>query len=125
MAIEVTSMQTRGIEVVAISGKIVGSAQSSREFHDLIRGLVAEGKRKFVIDLTETPWTNSLGVGMLMGAYSTVKTHGGEVVLANATGRIMDLLKVTQLTRVFEVLDSLDAAIDRVTAIGNDPPTQP
>jgi len=121
---EVTSMQTRGIEVVAISGKIVGSAQSSQEFHDLIRSLVVSGKRKFVIDLSETPWTNSLGVGMLMVAYTSVKNHGGEVVLANATERISDLLRVTRLYQVFEVFDSLPAAVDRLATKSSDPPTK-
>jgi len=125
MAIEVTRMETRGIEVVAISGKIVGSAQSSREFHELIRSLVADGKRKFVVDLKETPWTNSLGVGMLMGAYISVKNQGGEVVLANPTDRIRDLLRVTRLYQVFEVFDSLEAAVERLVSMSNDPPTQP
>jgi len=125
MGMEVTSMQTRGIEVVAISGKIVGSAQASQEFNDLFRSLVANGKRKFVIDLTETPWTNSLGIGMLMVAYASVKNHGGEVVLANATERIRDLLRVTRLYQVFEVFDTLEAAVERLALMGNDPPTQP
>lgn len=124
MAIAVTSMETRGIEVVAISGKIVGSAQSSQEFHDLVRSLVADGKRRFVIDLTETPWTNSLGVGMLMGAYSTVKNHAGELVLANATVRIREILRITQLDKVFEVFDSMEAALERVGS-SHDPPTSP
>jgi anti-sigma B factor antagonist len=124
MAIEVTNVATGGVEVVAISGKIVGSAQSSAEFHELIRSLVAAGKRKFVVDLAETPWTNSLGVGMLMGAYSSIRNNGGEVVLANATDRIGDLLRVTRLDKVFEVFGSLDDALKRL-ANTNDPPTAP
>jgi anti-sigma B factor antagonist len=125
MGIEVTHMQSGRVEVVAISGKIVGSAQSSREFHDLFRSLVADGKKKFVVDLTETPWTNSLGVGMLMGAYISVKNHGGDMVLANAGDRIRDLLRVTRLFTVFEVFDSLEAAVERLGSMGSDPPTKP
>jgi anti-sigma B factor antagonist len=116
MAIEVTNVQQDGVEVVAISGKIVGSQPASDAFHELFRGLLADGKRKFVIDLTETPWTNSLGVGMLMGAYSSVKRAGGDIVLANATDRIRDLLRVTQLYRVFDVYNSLDDAIAGLAA---------
>lgn len=122
MGIEVKNVQQDGVEVVAICGKIVGSQPASEAFHALFRGLVADGKRKFVIDLTETPWTNSLGVGMLMGAYSSVRQAGGDIVLANATDRIRDLLRVTQLYRVFEVHDSLDAAVASVAAKGPDTP---
>ena len=118
MAIEVKTVERGGVEVIAISGKIVGSAQSSQDFHELVRGLVAEGKKRFVIDLTETPWTNSLGVGMLMGAYSTVRKGGGEVVLANATDRIREMLRVTRLEAIFHVHDSLDSALEHLRASG-------
>jgi anti-sigma B factor antagonist len=67
-----------------------------------------------VIDLAETPWTNSLGVGMLMSAYSSVKKSGGDVVLANATQRIRDMLRVTRLDHVFSVHDSLSDAIEHL-----------
>jgi anti-sigma B factor antagonist len=117
--IEVKAVATGGVEVVAISGKIVGSAQASQDFQELFRSLVAEGKRKYVIDLTETPWTNSLGVGMLMSAYTSVKKSGGDVVLANATQRIRDMLKVTRLDQVFSVHDSLADALEYLRATGS------
>jgi anti-sigma B factor antagonist len=110
--IEVKAVQQGGVEIVAISGHIVGSAKASQDFQELFRSLVAEGKRKYVIDLTETPWTNSLGVGMLMSAYTSVKKSGGEVVLANATQRIRDMLQVTRLDHVFSVHNSLEEAIE-------------
>lgn len=112
--IEVTRLQSGGADVVAVSGKIVGSQDNYKAFHEMFQTLIAEGSRKFIIDLEATPWTNSLGVGMLIGAYASVKNHGGEVVLANPTERIRDLLKVTKLYNVFEVFDSLEEAAARL-----------
>ena len=112
--IEVKAVDQGGVEIVAISGHIVGSAKASQDFQELFRTLVADGKRKYVIDLAETPWTNSLGVGMLMSAYTSVKKSGGDVVLANATQRIRDMLKVTRLDHVFSVHESLEAAIEHL-----------
>jgi len=114
---EVTQMQTNGVEIVAISGHIVGSENASRAFHELFQSLIGDGKKKFLVDLEETPWTNSLGIGMLMGAYASVKRNGGEVVLANPTERIRDLLAVTKLTLVFKVFDSRQAAIEHLTKV--------
>ncbi|HEX6790253.1 MAG TPA: STAS domain-containing protein [Candidatus Krumholzibacteria bacterium] len=119
MAMHVKSMNADGVEIVTVSGKIVGSSQSSQEFQDLFRSLVSEGKKKYVIDLTETPWTNSLGVGMLMSAYTTVKKQGGDIVLANATERIRDLLRVTRLDAVFAVHDSLYSAMEHLRSLEN------
>jgi anti-sigma B factor antagonist len=117
MSMQVKAMETGGVEIIAVSGKIVGSAQSSQEFQDLFRSLVTAGKKRYVIDLTDTPWTNSLGVGMLMSAYSTVKKQGGNVVLANATERIRDLLRVTRLDAVFSVHDSLYEAMEHLRSL--------
>jgi anti-sigma B factor antagonist len=114
MGIEVKAVESGGVEIIAITGKIVGSAQASQDFQELIRSLVAQGKKKYVIDLIDTPWTNSLGVGMLMSAYTSVKKSGGDVVLANATDRIRDLLKVTRLDHVFSVHESLTDAMEHL-----------
>jgi anti-sigma B factor antagonist len=114
MSIEVKAMETGGVEIITISGKIVGTQQSSQEFQELVHSLVSKGKKKYVIDLTDTPWTNSLGIGMLMSAYTSVKRSGGDVVLANATDRIRDLLRVTRLDAVFSVHDSLSDAMEHL-----------
>jgi anti-sigma B factor antagonist len=114
--IEVKAVAHGGVEIVAISGHIVGSAKASQDFQELFRTLVADGKRKYVIDLAETPWTNSLGVGMLMSAYTSVKKSGGDVVLANATQRIRDMLQVTRLDHVFSVHNSVEEAIEALKA---------
>jgi len=119
MGIEVKAVESGGVEIIAITGKIVGSAQASQDFQQLIRSLVAQGKKKYVIDLIDTPWTNSLGVGMLMSAYTSVKKSGGDVVFANATDRIRDLLKVTRLDHVFSVHESLTDAMDHLRAQKN------
>lgn len=122
MSMQVKAMETGGVEIIAVTGKIVGSSQSSQEFQDLFRSLVSQGKKRYVIDLTDTPWTNSLGVGMLMSAYSTVKKQGGDVVLANATERIRDLLRVTRLDAVFSVHDSLYEAMEHLRSLDNHSP---
>jgi anti-sigma B factor antagonist len=112
--LEVTRMHSDGVDVVAVSGKIVGSQDNFKAFHEMFQSLIAEGSRKFIIDLEETPWTNSLGIGMLIGAYASVKNNGGDVVLANPTERIRDLLKVTKLFNIFEVFDTIDEAVARL-----------
>ncbi|HET6462717.1 MAG TPA: STAS domain-containing protein [Candidatus Krumholzibacteria bacterium] len=114
MGIEVKAHASGGVEIITISGHIVGSSQASQDFQELFRSLVAEGKKKYVIDLADTPWTNSLGVGMLMSAYTSVKKSGGDVVLANATDRIRDMLRVTRLDSVFTVHNSVFDAMEHL-----------
>jgi anti-anti-sigma regulatory factor len=78
--------------------------------------MLADGKRKFIVDLRDVPWVNSLGIGMLIGSYASVKNHGGELVFAHATDRILHMLAVTRLFCVFHVFDTVDAALEYMTS---------
>ena len=96
--------------VVDVEGKLVGGPNSG-EFHGLIKRLLEEGERRFVINLQETPWANSQGIGLLIGALTSVTNEGGKLVLAESGERIRDVLKVTRLYMIFENFATVDAAV--------------
>ena len=93
-----------------IEGKLVGGAESLG-FHDFFKELLGKSKNKIIVNLHQTPWANSLGIGMLIGAHASVKKAGGELVLAYAGERIQNILEVTQLVRIFKTFDSDEEAI--------------
>ncbi len=99
--------------VVDVEGKLVGGPNSG-EFHGLIKRLLEDGERRFVINLQETPWANSQGIGLLIGALSSVTSAGGKLVLAAADERIRDILKVTRLYMIFDNFATVDAAVRHV-----------
>jgi anti-sigma B factor antagonist len=68
-----------------------------------------------VIDLARTDWMNSVGLGMLISALTTVRNAGGRLVLANID-KIESILTITRLISVFEHFDSRDAALKSFAA---------
>jgi len=54
---------------------------------------------------------DSAGVGELVGAYMPVKSKGGELKLLNPTKKVLGILQITQLERVFEVYADEQMAI--------------
>jgi anti-sigma B factor antagonist len=121
---QLTTVVIRGIDVIELHGKVVGDEKKSRVFHELVQSLLSKGSRKLVVSLGDAPWVNSLGIGMLISAYASVKHRGGEMYLAGATERTGSMFDVTHLFRVFNVLDTVDAAVDALVAlpIANQPP---
>lgn len=97
--------------VLELKGDITGTAKDL-EFGDSLRNLLSEGKKNIVIDLKETGFVNSTGLGMLIGGYTTVKNGGGELKLANVTEKIESLLVITKLTSVFTNYKSVDEAVN-------------
>ncbi|HKD03490.1 MAG TPA: STAS domain-containing protein [Terriglobales bacterium] len=107
------SLNTRtldGILIVDCHGRIVFGEESAM-LRDTMRKLIAENKR-IVLNLGGVNYIDSGGLGTLVSLYTTARTSGGAIKLANLTQRVGDLLQVTKLVTVFEVYGSEEQAIE-------------
>ncbi|MEE8576903.1 MAG: STAS domain-containing protein [candidate division Zixibacteria bacterium] len=98
-----------GIVVLVVSGKIMGGEEATL-FHGKIHEYISANKKNIIVDLKDTDWMNSVGLGMLISALTTVKNSGGRLVLANIT-KIESILTITRLISVFEHYDSRAEAV--------------
>ena len=89
------------VVVLEVSGKVMGGPDSET-FKAQIAGLIEEGVEKLLIDLSEVPWMNSSGVGILISAYTSMKNAGAQVKFLNINERVKSILMVTKLLTVFE-----------------------
>lgn len=96
--------------VIELKGDITGAAKD-QDFTEVLRKFLADGKKNIIIDLKETGFVNSSGLGMLVGGYTTVKNGGGYLKLANLTEKIESLLVITKLNTVFENYATVDEAV--------------
>ena len=70
---------------------------------------------------SRTRWTSSArkpaarrvtrGLGTLVGLFTSARSIGGTIKLANLTHRVGELLQVTKLVTVFEVFDGEEKAV--------------
>jgi anti-anti-sigma factor len=81
-------------------------------FQRLLRGQIASGERRFVVNLAQCEWIDSMGLGELVWSLAHVMRHGGNLKLACPPPRIKTLLSLTKLNQVFEVFDDEDSAIN-------------
>ena len=96
--------------IIELKGNVMGGPEA-QEFSDLLKNMLLEGKKNIVIDLADTKFMNSSGLGMLISGYTTIKNSGGSLKLANATEKIESLLVITKLITIFEHYNSVDEAI--------------
>ena len=97
------------VVILDVSGKIMGGDEATL-FHGKIHEYINENKKNIIVDLAKVDWMNSVGLGMLITALTTVKNAGGRLVLANIT-KIESILTITRLISVFEHYDSRQDAI--------------
>ena len=108
---KLTKRQISSVAVVNVEGKLVGGPEGCEKFHELFHSLIDSGHRHVVVNLGKTPWASSQGVGMLIGAHTSLKNRGGELVLADIQDRIRDILDVTKLTMVFHTCKTEGEAV--------------
>jgi anti-sigma B factor antagonist len=74
------------------------------EFQNLVR---TNTSPKLIIDFTSVPYVDSAGVGSLVGAYVRHQKEGHSITLAGVNDRVLGTLKVTQVDKFFEYIDSV------------------
>lgn len=102
--------EKEGVVVLTLEGEMVGgpaATQLTETLHDLIE----QGKKQILVDLKQVDWMNSSGLGILIGAITTVRNSGGDLKLMNLSQKPMQLLKITHLDRVFDIFDSEELAL--------------
>jgi anti-sigma B factor antagonist len=108
---KLTHKEIRGVTVIAVHGKLIGGPGNSDLFQNTIKSLLADGKKRIVVDLHRTRWANSQGIGLMIGAYTSVKNAGGELVLARVIDRIQGILTVTKLLLLFKTFENVEGAV--------------
>jgi anti-sigma B factor antagonist len=99
-----------GVTVVEISGRIE-LGEASAAIRELVRDLLAKGRRKILLNLADVEYIDSSGLGSLVSSFTSAQKEGGELKLVYLTKKVADLLQMTKLYTVFDVADDEAAGI--------------
>lgn len=85
-------------------------ATSAEPFVAELEQLIQSGARKLIVDCGRLVYISSYGVAILVRLHNKLARRGGNVKLACVDSRLVRLIQVTGLSRVFEIYENLDAA---------------
>ena len=108
---KINSYTKDDVVILEPRGKLIGG-QDVGELDEKLYALLAKGQKKVIIDLGKTPWIYSSSICILIHHYIKFKEIGGSLKLANLTRKIQQIMAITKLILVFEVYDTLEAALD-------------
>ena len=103
--------KTESVAILDVSGKLMGGPDAD-VFKETIRNLLDEGFKNVVVNMSQVPFINSTGLGILISAYTTLRKEDGVLKLANVTERIDSLLMITKLGTIFETYSSEEKALE-------------
>ena len=94
------------VTIITISGEITLSAGGDVQLKDKIQSLLQQGRKKILLDMGNVSYVDSAGLGQLVQATVTATKNGGKLKLLNLTKRLNDLLVVTKLATVFDIVEN-------------------
>ena len=107
---KVTTRERDSVSILDLKGKItigVGDVALREAVQDALNG----GARHILINLREVTTIDSSGIGELVAAFTTVTNRDGKMRLFGIPPKVNDILQITQLITVFDVLDTEDEAV--------------
>jgi len=110
MSLKIETREVAHVTILDITGHIVLGDEIG-DLRDAVRALIAEGKKKIILNLVGVDYIDSSGVGELVGSFTTVRNAGGELKLLNLTQKVHDVLYVTKLYTVFDIKDDEFTAV--------------
>lgn len=95
--------------VVDVKGEI--DVYTAPKLREKLIELVSDGTYDVIVNLEGVDFLDSTGLGVLVGALKRVKAHDGSLALVCTQDKILKIFKITGLTKVFPIHDSVEAAV--------------
>jgi anti-sigma B factor antagonist len=120
MALDMVERESHGVVVLELSGRLV-LGQETMDFRSKISEVLSNGEwykqkwgweARILLDLSQVAFLDSAGMGALIRAHASAINQGTSIKLANLTKKIREQLQITKVVTVFDVYDSVDAAVN-------------
>ena len=109
MDLSLTTRDEGDRTVVAVGGEI--DVYTAPKLREQLVDLVNAGRYNLVIDMEGVDFLDSTGLGVLVGGLKRVRAHDGSLRLVCTQERILKIFRITGLTKVFPLHDTVDEAV--------------
>ncbi len=111
MSLDIQRREREGIAVLDLNGRITVGEEAGK-LRDTLQELALSGVRNIILNLQQTDYIDSTGLGALVVCFTTLRKLGGRMKLENLNRRNVELLVFTKLTTVFEIFNDEQDAVN-------------
>ena len=95
--------------VLVVGGEI--DVYTAPKLREKLIDLVGAGNHHLVVDMENVEFLDSTGLGVLVGGLKRVRAHDGSLRLVCTQERILKIFRITGLTKVFPIHDTVADAV--------------
>lgn len=109
---EINAREKSNVIIFDIEGEIRRSDLTDVTLHQLVKDQLDDGKRNILLNFRNVEFIDSFGVGEILASYISTHNLGGKLKIAKISKKLFIIFQVTMLTKVFEIFDDEDVALD-------------
>ena len=98
-------IETSDPQTLVVSGLVELVAANAGTVRDEIRAALRPAHTCLRMDLSSMTFLDSSGLGALISLHKSLRTQNGMVQLMNPTSSVRQILELTRLHRVFEIVN--------------------
>ena len=88
------------------------TTENSDKLKKLIKRYVDKGRFKIIINLAETEYLDSSGLGAIVSKIAQTRSNNGDIRLASVKKYVMILLELTHINQIVKLFDTPEQAVD-------------
>jgi len=96
--------------IIAVGGEI--DVYTAPKLREALVDLVNAGRYFLVVDVEKVDFLDSTGLGVLVGGLKRVRANEGNLRVVCTQERLLKIFRITGLTKVFAIHDSVAAATE-------------
>jgi anti-sigma B factor antagonist len=108
-----TPPQKSAIALMRVSGEV--DLQTGPSLRTALQRITDDGHHHIVVDMTRVPYVDSFALGVMVDTQRRLKERGGDLYLAHVPPFVMRAFEITRLVRIFNVVSTVDEAIQLVS----------
>lgn len=85
--------------IIKVKENIV--AENCSDLRNIVVDQIKKNNINFILDLKETNFIDSAGLGVIIGLRSTINSKKGSLQLTNLNKRILEIFKITRIDKIF------------------------
>jgi anti-sigma B factor antagonist len=89
------------VVVFDLQGGLEGGPDSY-QIKQAVTDMLADGNRKFLLNLDDVDFVNSTGIGIIASVFSSISNADGVMKICNANEKVSRVMMITKLLEVFD-----------------------
>lgn len=100
--------------VLKFEGEII--FENSNQLKEEAKNKLSKKKKikNLIVDLTQVPYLDSSGVGVLLSLFKFIHKKGGKIAISNPNDKIRRVFEVTKMTEIIPAYKNVEEAVTEI-----------